>query len=250
MSMWEFEELAEECVSLVAASDWDVRRKRNAYATAYGMVDRLDVGFVHFRSTSALREAEFFFCIKLEAHPEFGERRDEFERVAAAGRSHWLPSRAEFGEGERPTYDGLYEPDLEDAAPGVWFDATMPLWEKARAAGLLHGLAAEPIELVPLPRFLVELMTLADAGGPVRRDVLKMLHGFVPTALECGKMTVEEAATLETALALPSLPAALAPRSGDSYWIDERFDARNAIGYAEAEHRTFLERWCAPYAAS
>ncbi|MFK7740515.1 MAG: hypothetical protein AB8H80_09330 [Planctomycetota bacterium] len=243
MSMWEYESLAEECVGLVHASDWSVGVKRDAYAAIYSMVGVFDVSFVHFRSTTALQEASFFFCLEVAKHPEYPARKRELDEVVAAGKSHWLS-----GNGDAPT-ECLYEPGRNATPAGLWFDATMGLWPKVCAAGLLTGLAAQPVTVEPPVTFVPKMMALANSVGDRGFDVLKMLHGFVAHLRAGGGF---EAAWEDVApsLELSNLAAALAPRPPEGkrmHWVDERFDARGCLEWLEGAERQFVQRWCAVY---
>jgi len=249
MSMWEFEALAESCVLMVAASDLPLEEKRNLYASAYEMVSGFDVSFVHFRTTQQLIDAQFLFRIDMESHPEFNAQKEIFaEMMSADAKSNWLSfgPKGEYGYRSGPA-DGIYQKnEIAGHPPGLWFDATMPLWQKAVDAGLLTGLAAEPVQILDTKSAILRFADLADWSGEKWDGLLKMLHGFVAYTLVYSETPVKAGdPDLADMRALPSLKRALANKQED--WIDERFDARQGLEYAEGDQKAFLDWWCAPY---
>lgn len=241
MSMWEIEALAEMAVGIVAQADWPLTDKRDAYASIFSMTNQFDVGFTHFRSLGPLTEAGFLMRVDFEQHPDYAARQGEFEALRA-GRSTWLKD-------EDGAYEALYEPKARGAqAAGIWFDATMPFWQRAVDAGLLEGLAAEPVQVWPAKEAIVKLMTLADRDPDKSGRMLKVLHGFAVMLFMVGTDAGDE--TLAEALALPNLPRALATEGEDDAWVDERFDARMSLRWADdPKSEAFIEWWCGPYGA-
>ena len=247
MSMWEFEALAEMSVKMIDASPLSLSEKRNFYANIYALVGEFDVSFVHFRTTDALTRASFFHRIAITQHPDFADHRAYFDAVVSEGRSKWISVHTADSDEYLPA-DSFYDPNPheDDIVPGLWFDSTMPLWPRAVEAGLLTGLAAEPVETWTRKETIARLMREADRQGKSRHGLLKMLHGMVGHALLYGEERPGAGdATLATVLNLPGLKAALAAPQED--WIDERFDVRDALEYASDETKPFLEWWSSAY---
>lgn len=247
MSMWEFEALAERSVVMVDASDLPMAEKRNAYANIYALVGEFDVSFVHFRTVDALQQASFFHLIEVTQHPDYADHRAYFDAMIKEGHSKWINVHQANSDDYLPP-DSFYEPSPHQNSfkPGIWFDSTMPLWQRAVEAGLLTGLAAELIDEWSRKETIIRLIKLAAQRGKAQHGLLKMLHGMVAYSLTYGD---ERPKIGDTALAsvrdLPELKAALASPQED--WIDERFDARDALEHADAETKPFLEWWCAAY---
>jgi len=246
MSMWEFEALGEMSVEMVDASDLTAREKRNAYASIYALIGDWDVSFIHFRSTKALAAAAFFHRIDIEQHPDYVRYQDYFAPIVAAGKPTWIGSPA-TGLEEYPS-DAFYQPPSDKLTfnPGVWFDSTMPLRPRAVEVGLLSGLAAEPLQEWSRVETITRLMTLAAQENPPRYGLLKMLHGMLAyTVLSSENVPQVGDEILAVARDLPALKQALATPQED--WIDERFDARQSLDYAEGARKALLQWWCAVY---
>jgi hypothetical protein len=241
MSMWELEALAEECVKLVHASSVPNAQKRTLYASIYAMVGGFDVSFIHFRNTSALVEADFFFRIDPEQHPEYDARRDELDSIVAAATTHWLEDSS--GENE-----GIYVPEAVDSHEScIWFDASMALWPRAVKAGLLTGLAAEPVEELGAIDAIHSLFKLAFHDVATHSDTITMLHGFVAYLIGAETLSSADERLAEVRNA-PELAIAL--QQPHESFVDERFDARNFLEWVESDqHIEFLEWWCQPYDA-
>lgn len=238
MSMWEFEAVAEEIVVMVGKSDWPLAEKRNAYGAAYRMTNWFDVGFTHFRQVKLLQEAEHFIPLKVEDHPEYAAREDEFKALIAEGRTGWIRSADDRTEAFFRPKDNAF-----------WFDPDMVLWQKAKDAGILTGLAAEEIVRPDFLVMIAKLMKLANDMGETQDDALKMLHGFV-----CYLDHIEKEAgdaRLAPALELPRLADALQSRPGArDEWIDQRFDGRTFLKDSDwmgEDKLAFYKWWCAPY---
>ena len=247
MSMWEFEALAEMSVRMVDASTLAPDEKRNAYANIYALVSEFDVSFVHFRTVDALTKASFFHRIEIAQHPDYVDHRDYFDAVVAEGRSKWISVHKPDSDEYLPA-DSLFEPNPHETSikPGLWFDSTMPLWSRAVEAGLLTGLAAEPVKIWTAKQTIIHLIDLAAQQGPPRHGLLKMLHGMIVYTLVYSEDPPKPGdSDLAAIRDLPELKVALAAQQED--WIDERFDARTQLEHASPQAKPFLEWWCAAY---
>lgn len=249
MSMWEFEALAEMTVAMVDASDLSPRKKRTAFANAYALVEVFDVSFVHFRSAKALIDSSFLHRIEMTQHPDYADHKAYFDEIIAGGESEWINIPQPTPDDFSPA-GGIYIPDphADYLEPGLWFDSTMPLWSRAVDAGLLTGLATEPVEIWSTNERIARFIDLAAQQGAPQHGLLKMLHGALAYLLLYeGEVPEVDDATLAPARDNPAIKAALAETHED--WIDERFDARTMLEHAQADQRPFLEWWCAPYQA-
>jgi hypothetical protein len=244
--MWEFEALAEMSVELVAASEWPLAEKRIAYAAIYQMVGGFDVSFIHFRNAAPLIEAGFFHRIDVTDHPDYAQRKAYFDALVAAQDGEWVTSVPKNPE-EHPDYEAIYDPDPHGGfQSGLWFDTSMALWPKAVNAGLLTGLAAEPVQHGSTKDTIAKLMTLAAKSGAKYGGLLKMLHGFTVHALLYDEDSPKAGdPVLAPIVALPALKTALNTPQED--WIDQRFDARLDAEFMNDAEKAFIAWWCAPY---
>jgi len=249
MSMWEFEALGEEAVNMVSNTGLPLSDKRQLYANIYALTGCFDVSFTHFRNAAALTEAQFFNRIDLNQHPDYTEHKPYLDSVAAAGESEWISfgPKDEHGYREGPA-DGLYEPSPHNDTyqAGLWFDPSMPLWQKAVDAGLITGLAAEPVTYTQLQYTVARLITLAAEVDSEWGGLLKMLHGMASYVYSYDETPPKAGEPPYAAVRdLPALKAALTTPQED--WIDERFNARQAIEWAESDEKVWLDWWCGPY---
>lgn len=240
MSMWEFEALGEEAVRLIDKADLPVSEKRKLIIWTYDMISGWDTSFIHFRTTDILVRNACFFSMPIDEHPEYASRKAEIDAFIAEGGT-WLytPDKAEA--------EAIYSRSGQDQPKQFWYDPRMALWQKAVDAGLLEGLAGEPVPTGNTMALIPILMELAhDIENETRAaSLMKMFHGFVGYHSEAIN---RHAARLQDALALPRLKTLLNTKlPADSDWIEQRFDSRLALEYAEGENLENLKWWCAVF---
>jgi|GEM_PF-6391719 len=246
MSMWEIEGLGEEAVILIDQADLPLAKKRDLILSVYNMISGWDTSFIHFRTRNILVDNQCFFALSIQEHPEYQARKAELDAFVEA-RGSWLR------DPETNASEALYASPGKDTHKRLWFDPGHALWGKAVKAGLLTGLAAEPVNYVTPPELLPQLMHLAHALENKERaaGLLSMFHGFA--AYDVGAIDPESDAQ-KSALALPGLGQLLTmPLDEASTWIRERFDALTQLKYAREDEYISQENlaklvwWCAPY---
>lgn len=249
MSMWEFEAFAEMAVQLIAKSDLPSSDKRVLMASAHELVNGFDVSFTHFRTAREMVDVHFLHRISLTDHPQYNEHKAIIDEMAAGeAKSEWLSfgPKNKYGYRDGPA-EGIYQStEVAGYPPGLWFDSTMPAWQKAVDAGLLTGPSAEHVTALDAKTTIAHLAEIAATAEPPAFGLLKMLHGMVTyTMMDTENPPQAGDAILASILARPEMKTALTTPQED--WIDERFDARQAIDYAPDSLRDFLKWWCAVY---
>jgi hypothetical protein len=232
--MWELEAFAEEAIRCIGATDLPVRDKRDCFAGILGLIAPFDVSFTHFRTRNELEEAQYFLSMPPEQHPD-PSRAPAVQALLDTGASGWL------------MLDGKAEAflHLEDGQARLFFDPTMALWSAAVASGQLTGLAASEPTVLPAHQCIPQLIARIVALPEPPLELLKMLHGLVAHAYTEHFQVTDPA--LQEARDQPLLRAALATPHSD--WVDQRFDARQALPYMEGPSATFLAWWCQAYAS-
>lgn len=141
MSMHTVEDFAEDAVNLIAASNIDVRLKRNAIAKVYQMEDMLDTSFTRFRNIEQLLECSFAVSFPKKDVPKELEEKMSYDMVRKTGPNDY------------PTFPHL-----------TYVESGTPLWKGLVAAGKITGIAAEPLQSMTDEEVFMLLYTL---GGPL-----------------------------------------------------------------------------------
>ncbi len=238
MSMWEIEALAEMGIDLWHAHAPPHVRKADAFASVYRLMAPFDCKFIHFHSTDKLTSAGFLHVMELADHPEYAARRAELDAIATKGDEAWL------SHGD--TLEAIYT-SAGHGPPRLWFDSSMALWAKAKAAGRLIGDTARPVAVWAPNVTMVETIRLASTTGRDGPALMKGMHGLVASTIVAGTDVPKTPdPLLQRALDTPGLAEALHGPTLD--FIDERFDARSQLSWASEETKPFLDWWCGPYA--
>ena len=147
MSMHEFEDLVEESIRILAASDLrDQLDVRSACWWLYDFQNHWDTGFTHFRVMDILLDCHFAYRFALTQHPDYERERAYFDSLKdfaflhasltqPAGKSRFDPV---IGWTTENPFVGYYNP------PYLYCDAGSRLWARFVESGTLIGRDALP----------------------------------------------------------------------------------------------------------
>lgn len=146
MSMHEFEDLVEEAVRVLSASDQlDLR---SMFWQLYDFQNHWDTGFTHFRVMDLLLQHRFVYRFDFQQNPDYEQYRDYFDGLKDKDFTFihvkpLEPHGASFFDDKRGwqlpnPVAGYYRP------PHLYFDAGSPMWRRFVEAGLLTGKDALP----------------------------------------------------------------------------------------------------------
>lgn len=240
MSMWEIEALGEEAIIMVDQTDLPTERKRDLILSIYDAIGAWDVSFIHFRTPDILVRNACFFSLDPADHPEYQARKSELDIFVAEDKS-WLT------DPQTSKVEAIYTKPNQEAPKQFWFDPSMALWGKAVEAGLLNGLAAQDPKSIDKPELMATLMAIASdmKDDALAEANIKLFHGFM--AYDANQIDPQNP-HLQAALNLPRLSERLNRKiEGPRDWIEERFNAKDALEYADGENLERLKWWCAPY---
>lgn len=172
MSMHEIEALVEAAVTFVHRQDRDIAQRRRLAVQLYDLQGLFDCGYTHFRNWDKLLDLGVFSVLPADKLPD-PALRAQAQAQLASGKSDWLSA------GEL-RYQAHVQPGPRIPA-GVWVEPRLPLWQSAVDAGLIQGLAAEPVPLDPqdLSPAIELLDWMSQAPEHVDGDLIQGWAGFL-----------------------------------------------------------------------
>ena len=118
MSMHDIEGVVESSVYCIDRSNLPLEKKRNLLYNLYKFQAEYDTGYTNFRVKDILLKHHYMFALPIETHPEYGERKVEFDSYAEKSSSEWL------------TNDSFFEKEGENSPPQFYVDAGSETWTK------------------------------------------------------------------------------------------------------------------------
>ncbi|WP_145202133.1 hypothetical protein [Planctomycetes bacterium Poly30] len=248
--MWEFEGLTEMAVILISQSDLEAAERREFFANLYTLQDRFDCSFTHFRQHQVLEDAQFFFRMDVEQHPDHSANEGYFRALVAKGQDSWITLPSDEGMSSAFYCAGKGRDPRFAQREGIYFDVRSDLWRKCCAEGFLEGLAAESFESWSPPELLGRLLEVAlqQPESSLRSSVIKGYHGWAAVAIpEMLRPEVRSNERLQRIRELPELRQILAAPAPED-WIDERLlPTTEAFEYLGPQEADVLRWWLEPY---
>lgn len=192
MSMHLIEDLVEGSIRVLhAAAPARDRGVRDRIAELYRFQSEFDCSLTYFRVMDILVERGFSHRLPLDAHPEYGHRRDFFDGLREFTALSEFGNAAGETSGEHP--DEAYDEDSDDEydeqydesrwldegyvePPHLYCDTGTGLWKQLVATGKLVGERAEPLRSVPLPEVVLEVARAAERAGDI--ELIALWHAL------------------------------------------------------------------------
>ena len=147
MSMHDIEGVVEVSVYCIDESNLSLEKKRDLLYNLYKFQSEYDTGYTNFRVKDILLKNHYMFALPIEVHPDYAEKKEEFDSYVEKRYSEWL------------TDDSILEPE-ENGNSLFYVDAGSDTWKKLVENGVLTGKQAIPVNDLSIFETVLEVVKL------------------------------------------------------------------------------------------